>query len=102
MATNDNLNTRESKTYVRESGGNSGLYFILGAVVVVLGVILFFVLGGDDTVAPTADAPSSVSITNEAPEGGDAAAVTTEESTEAAPAEETTGAAEGEETPATE
>ncbi|WP_321365232.1 hypothetical protein [uncultured Celeribacter sp.] len=72
-----------------QSSGNGGLYFILGAVVVVLGVILYVVMGGDATPMTTDTGEgASVTINNDAPDNGGSASVTTEEPAAEAPASE--------------
>ncbi|SLN68132.1 hypothetical protein AQS8620_03197 [Aquimixticola soesokkakensis] len=76
-----------NETYVREGRSNGGLYFILGAVVVVLGVVVYLLVGNDSGISMPAsdggsvtinnnDAPTpspDVSITNEAPAAPEAA-----------------------------
>jgi predicted lipid-binding transport protein (Tim44 family) len=59
---------RTNTTIVRETrSGNGGTLFVLGAIVVALGVVLYFVLGGG-TMQTGASAPStSTSVTVEAP-----------------------------------
>ncbi|WP_226552194.1 hypothetical protein [Celeribacter naphthalenivorans] len=71
-----------------QSSGNGGLYFILGAVVVVLGVILYVVMGGDTTPMTETGDSASVTINNDAPDNGGSASVTTEEPAAEAPASE--------------
>ncbi|PTQ70240.1 hypothetical protein [Celeribacter persicus] len=79
----------QNESYNQSSGGNGGLYFILGAIVVVLGVILYVIMGGDATPV-VSDAPdgASVTINNDAPDNGGSLNVTTEESAPEAPASE--------------
>lgn len=82
---------REYRSVERDRGGTSGMAFILGAVVVVLGIVAFILFAGDDGVpvdtgsAPATSAPadgtgsdSNVNVTIDgpsqtAPSGDDAA-----------------------------
>ncbi|AJE45175.1 hypothetical protein [Celeribacter indicus] len=89
MARNDSYSNTP-----RSSSGNGGIYFVLGAIVVAIGVIIYLVAGGDADLTSGTEAPSSVNITNEAPDGADAgltidtddgAAVTTDEEGTVAP-----------------
>lgn len=68
-------NSRVGNEPVREKG-NNGIFFILGAIVVALGVIFFLVSGGDDadTVAP---AENGTVIENNAPAADTTAPATT-------------------------
>lgn len=52
-----------------DNGGNTGLAFILGGVVVVVGILAWVFLGGD---APDGDGGADINIELEAPEGGGA------------------------------
>ena len=49
------------------SGGHGGLYFIVGILVVVVGVLAFFLFGGD--VGGDGDRDIDVNITAPAPSG---------------------------------
>lgn len=78
----------QNESYNQSSGGNGGLYFILGAIVVVLGVILYVMLGGDTAPMTQGADGASVTINNDAPDNGGSLNVTTEESAPEAPASE--------------
>ncbi|MER5171947.1 hypothetical protein [Thioclava sp. GXIMD2076] len=46
---------------------DNGLYFVLGAIVVALGVLVWYVMGSPGDTTTPAPAGNEVSITNEAP-----------------------------------
>ena len=51
------------------SGGHGGLYFIVGILVVVVGVLAYFFLGGDGP--STSERDVNVNVTTPAPSGGE-------------------------------
>ncbi|MGO4915351.1 hypothetical protein [Pseudogemmobacter sp. W21_MBD1_M6] len=73
------------------SGGNGTLIFIVGGLVVAVGV-LFYVLSGGD-VPGVATGTGTTNITVEAPQGGSATAGATAEGADAGADTGTTGAA---------
>lgn len=59
---------RTNTTIVREtSSGNGGTLFVLGAIVVALGIVLYFVLGGGALQTGSTGPSSSTSVTVETP-----------------------------------
>jgi hypothetical protein len=83
---------RTNTTVVREtSSGNGGMLFVLGAIVVALGIVLYFVLGGGALQTGSSGPSSSTSVTVETPAAPAAepapAAPAAEPAAPAAPAE---------------
>nr|WP_319248623.1 hypothetical protein [uncultured Celeribacter sp.] len=80
----------QQETYHETSSGNGGLFFALGAIMVALGVIIYLVIGGVPHQETQSGETATITIQNEAPEGGASLSVTTDE----APAETSGSAAE--------
>ncbi|MDF1871199.1 hypothetical protein [Vannielia sp.] len=83
----------------RDSGSNSTLFFIVGALVVAVGVIAYFLFGYDTatTTTPAGDTNTSVTIETE-PDGGGATDIAP---TETAPADDPAADAPAPDAPAT-
>lgn len=77
---------RTNTTIVREkSSGNGGILFVLGAIVVALGIVLYFVLGGDLRTDSDGSGTTN-SVTIEAPPAAEPAAPAPAAPAPAAPA----------------
>lgn len=76
----------DQRTTVRTSSGN-GIYFVLGAIVVALGVIFFVVSGNDSGSVTDQPATTSTTINNEAAPAANEPAATTPAPDAAAPAQ---------------
>jgi hypothetical protein len=59
---------KTNTTIIRETpSGNGGMLFVLGAIVVALGIVLWYVLGGAGMQTGAAGSSTSTSVTIEAP-----------------------------------